>query len=575
MSELHEGMRIDWDIPIRMRDGAALRADIFRPPGSARVPALVTCGPYGKGLTFAAGYADAWDMLVSEHPEVCDDSTGRYVTWETPDPEKWVPHGYAIVRADARGWGRSPGFVEPYSSRDARDLYECIEWAAAQGWCTGRVGLLGISYYAITQWLVAQLHPPHLEAIVPWEGLADSYRDSYYHGGILSTSVDVWYERLLRSVQHGLGSHGPVSDMTGEPVTGPETLSDEHRAANRSNYPGRVRGHAIIDEFHCERSVRWEDVQVPLLAAGNWGGAAKHLRGATEAFTRAASAHKWLEIHGGPHWTSFYSAYGVSLQRRFLDHFLKDEGDWLKQARVHLRIRTLEGMVDRDEHEWPLARTRWTRRYLDATDGRLGASPGGDASVAYDPLEEGVTFVQDPLEEETEITGPLAARLYISSASTDADLFLVLRAFAPDGREVVSQGAVDPHTPIGQGWLRASHRKLDKRLSTESRPVHTHDEVQPLIPGRVYELQVEIWPTCIVLPPGHRIALTVLGRDYQYTEGDATGLSHFEGTHMRGSGIYVHDDPVDRPREIYGQPVTLHTGARHPSSVLLPVIPPR
>ena len=122
-----------------------------------------------------------------------------------------------------------------------------------------------------------------------------------------------------------------------------------------------------------------------------------------------------------------------------------------------------------------------------------------------------------PCRAETEITGPLAAlTLRVSSSTEDADLFVVLRVFTPDLREVTFQGAIDPHTPIAQGWLRASHRKLDPTLSLPYRPYHSHDERQPLRPGEVVELRIEIWPTSIVVPAGYRIGLTVRGRDYEY-----------------------------------------------------------
>jgi predicted acyl esterase len=176
-----------------------------------------------------------------------------------------------------------------------------------------------------------------------------------------------------------------------------------------------------------------------------------------------------------------------------------------------------------------------------------------------------------PLDEETEITGPVAAKLFISSSTTDADLFLVLRVFDPDDREVVFQGAIDPHTPIGQGWLRASHRKLDPERSTEYRPYHTHDEVEPLTPEEIYELDVEILPTCIVVPAGYRIALTVRGKDYEWG-GEGARMTTFVNE-MKGCGPFLHDDPQDRPEDIFGGEVTLHTGPDKQAYVLLPVIP--
>jgi len=187
-------------------------------------------------------------------------------------------------------------------------------------------------------------------------------------------------------------------------------------------------------------------------------------------------------------------------------------------------------------------------------------------------MGDGVSFSTPPMEQDTEITGPSALKLFVSSATTNADIFAVLGVYDPQGKEVVFQGALDPHTPVAQGWLRASHRKLDPKLSLPYRPYHTHDEDQPLKPGEVYELDVEIWPTCIVVPKGYRVVLTVRGKDYIYA-GEAATLSNMKNP-MRGCGPFEHDDPTDRPPAIFDTQVTLHFGAQRPASVLLPVIPP-
>ena len=170
---------VDWDAPIEMDDGVVLRADVYRPDDEGSYPALLSYGPYGKELHFPDGYPDAWRTLIEAHPDVEEGSSNRYQAWEVCDPERWVPDGYVCVRVDARGWGRSPGVIDPYAPRGSIDLHDCIEWAAAQPWCSGKVGLLGISYYAITQWLVAGLRPPHLTAMIPWEGVSDFYRDMF------------------------------------------------------------------------------------------------------------------------------------------------------------------------------------------------------------------------------------------------------------------------------------------------------------------------------------------------------------------------------------------------------------
>jgi hypothetical protein len=481
-----------------------------------------------------------------------------------------VPDGYACVRVDSRGAGRSPGFLDPWSPREARDVHDCVEWAAAQPWCNGRVGMCGISYYAMNQWRAAALQPPHLAAICVWEGAADFYRDACYHGGIRCVNRRNWFELQVKPVQHGRGERGPRSRVTGELVCGPETLTDEELAANRTDVYAAISAHTLDDGWHRALSADWQRITVPCLSAGAWGGQAMHLRGNVEGFVRAASKEKWLELHGGEHWTSFYTARGVELQKRFFGRFLAgDAAGWPDEPRVRLRLQRVDGtFAERAEREWPLARTRWTRLYLG--EGVLAETPVGAGTLAFDALGEGVELDAAPVAVETELTGPAAAKLFVSSSTADADLFLAVLVYDGDGREVTFQGSNDPRSTLGKGWLRASHRRLDAALSTEYRPYHTHDRVEPLRAGEIYELDVEIWPLSVILPPGHRIALRIQGRDFE--RDDSARLANF-AVALRGSGPYLHDDPDDRPAELFGGRTTIHTGPEHPSSLLLPVIP--
>ncbi len=569
-------MRIDWDVPVRMDDGLVLRADVFRPPREGRFPVLLAYGPYAKGLAFQDGYPSAWQRMVAEHPDVAHGSSNLYQSWEVVDPEKWVPHGYACVRVDSRGAGRSPGFIDHFSPRETKDLYHCIEWAAVQPWSSGKIGLNGISYYAMNQWHVASLQPPHLAALCIWEGSADWYRDMTHHGGILSTFWANWYDMQVKTVQYGLGERGPRSRVTGALICGDVTLSDAELAKHRADFGDDILAHPLDDRYHRDRSPVWEKVVTPFLSAANWGGQGLHPRGNFEGFVRAAAKDKWLEAHGIEHWTHFYTDYGRLLQKRFFDYFLKGEKNgWDRQPRVQLQVRHVDRFVERHENEWPIARTRWTKFYLQPAAHQLSLeSPKAAGSVTYPGLGDGATFVSAPLDRETEITGPLAARLFVSSSTSDADLFLVFRVFTPDLREVVFMGAIDPHTPIAQGWLRASHRKLDPKLSTPYRPYHTHDEKQPLKPGEVVALDVEIWPTSIVVPAGHRIALSVRGRDYEWQKTTGAKLSNFKNE-LLGCGPFLHNDPRDRPASVFGGNVTLHMGPQHESYILLPIIPGR
>src|SRR3954468_12197205 len=493
--ELRDGMRIEWDVPIVMDDGLVLRADVYRPPPDGRYPVILSYGPYAKGLAFQEGYPSAWQRMAAEHPDVPHGSSNKYQAWEVVDPEKWVPEGYACVRVDSRGAGRSPGYIDHFSPRETRDFHDCIEWAGTQPWSSGKVGLNGISYYAINAWHVASLEPPHLAAMCLWEGAADWYRDMTHHGGIVSTFWANWYDMQVKTVQYGLGERGSRSRVTGQLVCGDETLSDRELQKNRCDFGDEILAHPLDDAYHKARSPDWEKITVPFLSAANWGGQGLHPRGNFEGFIRAASKQKWLEAHGIEHWTHFYTDYGRKLQLRFFNHFLKGEGDWKKQARVQLQVRHVDKFVERAENEWPIARTRWTKFFL-TKDAGLKPVPDPDlAKVEFDALGEGATFISEPLVADSEVTGPIAAKLTVSSSTKDADLFLVFRVFTPDLREITFQGAIDPHTPIAQGWLRASHRQPDPKLSTPYRPYHTHDELQRLTPGNPVELDIELWPT--------------------------------------------------------------------------------
>ena len=574
-SEVRDGMRIDWDVPITMDDGVVLRADIFRPLGAEKVPAILTYGPYGKGLAFQEGYKTAWDIMARDYPDALEGSSNLYQSWEVPDPEKWVPDGYACVRIDSRGAGRSEGYLSVHSPRETQDIYDCIEWLAEQPWCTGKVGMNGISYFAANQWRVAAKQPPHLAAICIWEGFADNYRDATHHGGILSVFRKNWQDMQVKTVQHGLGERGPRSRVTGELVCGPETIPEEELAKNRADMPGDLLRNHLDGDYYRALGGDLSKITVPLLSAGNWGGQGLHLRGNVEGFLGAASEHKWLEMHGGAHWAEFYTDYGIDIQKRFLGYFLKGEDNgWDRQPKVQIQIRR-PGEIKfpvRHEQEWPIARTQWTKFYLDpATMSLTREKPNATQTIDYEAMGDGVTFLSAPMDADTEITGPSAAKLFLSSRTRDADVFLVLRVFDPQGEEVVFYGALDPHTPVGQGWLRASHRKLDPQRSLPYRPYHPHDEVQPLAPGVPVELDVEIWPTCIVVPKGYRIGLTVRGRDYEWA-GAATVLSNMKNP-MKGCGPFVHDDPHDRPMEVFGGTNTLHFEAGAAPYLLLPVIP--
>ena len=569
---LHQdGMIIDIDVAIPMPDGIILRADVFRPEKPGKYPVILSYGPYAKGLSFQEGYKSNWSRMVESFPEILANSSNKYQVWELVDPEKWVPDGFICLRIDSRGAGRSPGVMEVWSPIETRDMYDCVEWAAVQEWSNGRIGINGISYFAMNQWWVAGLQPPHLAAICVWEGAADYYRDLSHHGGIMCDFLDTWFKRQCVSVQHGVGDNGKRSPITGDTVAGPTTLTEEQLRQNRIDAGRDILERKLDGPYYRARSPQYENVTVPLLSSANWGGMGLHPRGNFEGFVNAASTQKWLEVHGDSHFSPFYVDRGVAMQKQFFGHFLRgDDNGWDKRPVVELGIRAPgEKFTFRSEKEWPLARTQWTKFYLDPTSKALSLTPVAIGKLDFAAMGNGVTFRLPPSDKPIEITGPVGAHLSVSSSTSDADLFLILQVFDPQGKEVTFIGSNDPRVPVGLGWLRASHRKLDPKKTLPYRPYHSHDEIQPLTPGHPVDCEVEILPTSIVVPPGYMLALTIKGCDYE-NDGSSVADAMYQ---MKGIGPFTHTDPRDRPPAIFGGTTSLHFVGDNEPYLLLPIIP--
>ncbi len=554
-------MTIDWDVPIEMDDGTVLRADVFRPAAPGRYPVILTHGVYGKGLAIerfrhrlfalSAALPDnvrSADLADTIDPDATDDvAPGDYRVWEVVDPSVWVPAGYVCVRVDSRGSGASPGYLDPMAPREIDDYVACIEWAGTQDWSAGRVGLCGKSYYAMTQWLVAARQPRHLAAICVWHGLSDWYRDATRHGGILYQFWEkFWYPQLALPVQYG--ADAGTNPHSGRPVTGEESFDTAALAAHRADLPQNLRDHPVDDDYYHQRTPQLDRVTVPVLAAADWSDHDLHLRGTIRGFRQVSSDSTWLEIHSGG---QFDDPDAAQLQRRFFDHHLKDgAGDWHTQPRVQLAVREVTGSTTRyDADEWPPPGTSHTAHYLDLTTGTLTPQPPTEAaSTAYDATGEGIELPGTPATRDTTLLGPVSARLFISSSTTDADLFLTLNATGPHGDRIELRDHRGGLTPVSIGWQRASLRAVDSARSTTGQPFHPFDQPRPLIPGEVAEVEIELCPTSLYLPAGYRLQLTVCGHGA------------------------AHEDPADRPPAIYANTVTLHTGPATPSQLLVTTI---
>ena len=364
-------------------------------------------------------HADSYAEVPKEHHSV-------HSSWETPDPGYWTRNGYAIVRADELGTGQSPGVLDTMSRTTSRAFFDVIEWAASQPWSSGRVGLLGISYYAGSQWRVAALQPKGLACIVPWEGMSDYYRDRCRHGGILSdTFIRYWWNRQVVTNQYG--RPGRAARKWGQDTIEGD-LPEEQLVANRRDQNDDNAAHRFLDEeYYASKDYDMGNIQVPVLSVGNWGGILLHLRGNVEGYLNAGSKHKYLRLITGRHDLPFYSKENVEMQKSFLDAFLKghDTGGWstgeapkvglvLRKGNVGYNDATAEKQYPyRYEHEWPISRTKYTKYFLTA-DRKLtetpDAAPQPPATISYlapsnlkDP--QLVQFVTAPFTQRGRIYG--------------------------------------------------------------------------------------------------------------------------------------------------------------------------
>ncbi|KAK3403481.1 Alpha/Beta hydrolase protein [Sordaria brevicollis] len=573
-----------------------IRANVYIPKSKdhsdnkeqKRYPVLVTYGPYGKDIHYSSFHPDSWRELNPEHKS-------EYSAWETPDPAYWCGQGYVVVRADERGTGQSPGLLDTMSKDTSEEFCGVIEWCAHQSWSSGKVGLLGVSYYAGSQWRVAARRPEGLAAIIPWEGMSDYYRDRCRHGGILSNNfIDIWWNRQVLANQYGLpgrealefppgGPGARSNEHTLEGVLSPEQLEGNRRDQSTDNRKHRFRD----EEYYASKDYRLEDIEVPVLSVANWGGITLHLRGNVLGYMYAGSKFKYLRFITGRHDLPFYYKEQVEMQKSFLDAFLKgeDRDGWSvpgKVAPVEITLR--KGNVGynntekekvyekREEVSWPLPSTKYTKFYL-RPDYSIGEEPKTTEpkQIEYKALgslenPELVYFLTAPFEKETEITGHIVAHLNVSvtpknphNEEPDIDLFVTVRHIDPSGNQVFYTGTAGDPVPVCKGWLRVSNRKVHEE-NPKHEPWLPHREylstdVLPVKPGEVYAVNVELWPTNVVVEKGGRLLLEVSSGDTQ------------------GAGIFQHTSTTDRPFNKFAGKNRIHFGQGFENYVTLPIIP--
>ncbi|KAF7891126.1 uncharacterized protein EAF02_001451 [Botrytis sinoallii] len=570
-------------IPLKASD-LPVRCNVYRPiaPEGAKFPVLVTYGPYGKDIPYDNFFAKSFSEVNPEHKS-------KYSAWETPDPVFWTSKGYVVVRADERGLGQSPGLLDTMSRGTSECFFDVVEWASEQPWSSGKVGLLGISYYAGSQWRVAARRPKGLAAIIPWEGMTDYYRDRCRHGGILSDEfIRFWWNRQVTTNQYG--RPGRAASKWGEDTIEGD-LDEETLLKNRNDQTiDNVNNRFLDDDYYKSKDFNLEDIEVPVLSVANWGGILLHLRGNVNGYMWAGSKFKYLRFITGRHDLPFYYKKEVEIQKSFLDAFLKDDDKigWSTPGKVSpVSVILRKGDVGynnaeaetkherREETGWPLAGTQYTKFYL--TPGKtLSRDPSTSSAdkVSYDALgtlknPKLVQFTNAPFEQETEITGHITAHLNVSLSPSpsatapekDIDIFLTLRHISPSGEEIFYTGTAGDPVPLTKGWLRVSLRKIaethPRNLPYQPYREYRSVDVQEVKPETSYAVDVEVWPTNVVVEKGGKIVLEVSSGDTQ------------------GSGIFAHGNEKDRSVDKFAGKNNIHFGDGQENFVTLPIVPSR
>jgi uncharacterized protein len=446
-------------------------------------------------------------------------------SWEAPDPDWWTARGYAVVNLDVRGSGTSGGRADPLSDREAEDIAAAIGWVAAQPWCTGRVGMLGVSYLAISQYKTAALRPPALRAIVPWEGFTDAYRDLFRPGGVRELGFSTLWTTIMRRTT---------------------------RAAVDIGAQNRAR--PLDDEWWRSLVPDLERIEVPMLVCGSFSDNDLHSRGSMRAFARAGSTEKHLYTHRGGKWATFYGDEARTAQARFLDRHLRGaDAPVLPRVRLEVRDRGDHVTEVRDEHAWPLERTAWTRLHLGGDRALTIDSPTRSGTAGFRARRRALSF-RYVFARDTEVSGPASARLWLSvDGADDVSLFVGLSKESA-GRAVPFEGSYG----FGREFVTTGWQSVAARTpagADDHEPDHDYRVRVPVPAGEIVEVEVALGPSATLFRAGEALVLHVSGRQLS-PRNPLTGAF---------PGIYRWSSRRAR--------CTVHWSSERPSGLEIPVIP--
>ncbi len=517
-----------YDVPVRMRDGVTLRLNVYLPAVGDRFPVILSAHPYGKDRVptrTRRGWSLNPQFRIMNQPEPLRISD--QTSWEAPDPVWWAQQGYAVINLDTRGGGHSEGRGELLSDQEADDIAEVIGWAAGQPWSTGRVGMLGVSYLALSQYKVAALGPPALKAICPWEGFTDAYRDFFTSGGVVEDGFARIWLFMTKRVTH-----------------------------QRTDLAAERRRHPLRDRFWEDLTPDLSEIEVPMLVCTSFSDANLHSVGSMRAFQDVGSRERHAYTHRGPKWSAFYGEPARQAQLAFFDRHLRQRDiEPLPRMRLEVRDRADRVVEVRDETEWPLARTEWRQLHLGG-GGTLTEEASDPGTATFDLRRAAVAF-DHRFDEDTEITGPMTLRLHISVTGTDDPRIFVGVEKRSGDRPVPFNGSYGyGRDHVAQGRLRLALRGTDPVGGSPHQPEHTFRTLQPIRPGEPLDVVVPLSPSATLFRRGDTLRLMVAGR-YLHPRNPLFG--HFPTHYVpsrRGSATITWDP-------------------QHPSTLEVPVIPPQ
>ncbi len=510
------------DLPVTVRDGTVLRVNAVLPagPGPGPFPVLLAAHPYGKDdlprrRRAGAGYRVSVQYRMLRQPDTVRFSA--LTGWEAPDPAWWAGQGYAVLACDLRGAGTSEGQSSLMSDQEGEDVHDLIEWAGAQPWSTGAVGMLGVSYLAISQWKAAALQPPSLKAICPWEGFTDAYRDMARPGGVRENGFVRFWGLALRRVRQ------------------------------RQKITQVQRRHPLRDEWWQHLVPALENITVPALICGSFSDNNLHGRGSFRGWERIASADRFLYTHRGGKWLTFYSPQARAAQLRFFDRYLRGR-DVPAPPRVRLEVRESRDVITeiREEDTWPLDRTQWRSLYLSG-DGLGIAPPASDGHITFRTRTGGACW-EWTVPADLELTGPMALRLWVQARGAgDIDLYAGVEKWR-GRRHVPFEGSYGfGRDRVATGWLKASLRALDEGASRPFDPVPACTRREPLAPGQIAQADIALGPSATVFREGETLRLVLAGR-WLWPVNPLTG--QFPAAYRRGPAAQcaVHWGPERQAR---------------------------